>query len=161
MKRGLICWDSSVLIDWILGEKSSHQERIPAIRPVVEYVDSGHYQLVVSTLVYVEVLERAMSPVAMEKFSEFMKNREKIRQIAVDVRVAKKAQEIRNRIHGRSQNKKISTPDAIHIATTIISGATLFHTFDDDLVALSGKDEIEGLAITRCDIPGATLSMSF
>ena len=47
-----------------------------------------------------------------------------------------------------------SSPDAVHIATALVSEAKILHTFDDDLLKLSGKDEVDGLSITACLIPG-------
>ena len=78
-----------------------------------------------------------------------MQNRKQVEVVTIDIRVAQKAQLIRN-----NSRKKLSTPDAVHIATAIVSGAKLFHTFDDGLLQLSGKDEVDGLTITPCDIPG-------
>jgi len=50
-------------------------------------------------------------------------------------------------------------PDAVHIATAIVSGAKIFHTFDEHLLKLNGKDEVEGLTITACDIPGTNMQL--
>ena len=149
MREDLICWDSSVLISWIRGDEGADRNR--AIKTVVENIERGAYKLAVSTLLYVEVLESTMPTGAMEQFKRFMQNRQMIEIIAVDIRVAKKAQAIRNK-----SQKKIKTPDAVHIATAIVSEAKLFHTFDTDLLHLSGKDEVGGLAITACEIPGTT-----
>lgn len=146
MKKDLICWDSSV-ISWIRGDES--QDRIQAMRTVVGSVENGSYKLAVSTLLYVEVLERTTSADAIERFKRFMQNLQMIEIIAVDVRVAEKAQSIRN-----NSQKKIHVPDAVHIATAIVSGAKLFHTFDDSLLQLSRNDEVDGLTITPCDVPG-------
>lgn len=147
MRKELICWDSSVLISWIRGDESP--DRIRAMRAVVESVESGSYKLAVSALLYVEVLESTMPSHAIGQFKKFMQNRQKVEIITVDIRVAEKAQSIRNK-----SQKKIHVPDAVHIATAIVIGAKLFHTFDDGLLQLSGRDEVDGLTITPCDIPG-------
>ena len=147
MRTDLICWDSSVLISWIRGDESP--DRIQAVRAIVQRVENGEYKLAVSTLLYVEVLESTMPGHAREQFKKFMQNRQMVEILAVDIRVAEKAQSIRN-----ISQKKISVPDAVHIATAIVSGAKLFHTFDDGLLQLSGKDEVDGLTITACEIPG-------
>ncbi len=130
MKNDLICWDSSVLIDHIKGDD---KDRIKNIQMVVE---------------------SAMPDGAIEKFRHFMQNREKIEIVAVDIRVAEKAQAIRNR-----SRKSISTPDAIHAATAIVSRAKVFHAFDKSLLSLNGKDVVEGLAITACEISGMSASL--
>ena len=73
----------------------------------------------------------------------------------MDIRVAEKAQAFRNK-----SSRTLTTPDAVHIATAVLSGAKLFHTFDDRLLRLNGDDEVDGLAITACEIPGMNLPLS-
>ena len=152
MKEDLICWDSSVLISWLRGDEDEVRNR--ATRAVVQHIESGAFKLVVSTLLYVEVLESRMPAGAIEQFKKFMQNRQMIEIIAVDIRVAEKAQAIRN-----VSCRNIKTPDAVHIATAILSGAKLFHTFDGRLLRLNGNDEVDGLTITACEIPGTNLSL--
>lgn len=145
MKKGLICWDSSVLISYMRGDEEENRNR--DMNSVVESIEKGFYKLVVSTLLYVEILESKMPGDSIKRFEKFMQNREKIEVVAVDIRVAKKAQVIRN-------STKIKTPDAIHLATAIVSGAKLFHTFDKELLQLSGKGVVESIPITACYISG-------
>ena len=152
MKDDLICWDSSVLISWLRGDEDADRNR--ATRAVVQHVESGTSRLVVSTLLYVEVLESRMPAGAIEQFKKFMQNRRMIEIIAVDIRVAEKAQAIRN-----ISSRNLKTPDAVHIATAILSGAKLFHTFDEGLLRLGGTDDVDGLSITACEIPGMNLPL--
>ena len=147
MTQDVICWDSSVLISLIRGDEDENRNR--SIRFVIEQVEARACKLVVSVLLYVEVLERTMPGHAIEQFNRFMQNREMIEILAVDIRIAQKAQTIRNRSH-----KTISVPDAVHLATAILSGAKVFHTFDKGLLQLHGKNEVEGLAINDCSMPG-------
>ncbi len=151
MRADLICWDSSVLISWLEGD-SAKPERIQSIRAVIRNVETGVCRLAFSTLIYVEVLESKLPDDAIEKFRRFMQNREQVEIIAVDIRVAERSQKIRN-------HTRITTPDAVHIATAIVSGAKFFHTFDEQLLKLSGKSEVDNLAITACHIPGTTASL--
>ena len=148
MKEDVICWDSSVLISWIRGDESA--VRAQAMKTVVEAVESETYRLAVSTLLYAEVLESAMPASAIDQFEKLMQNRAMISIVAVDIRVARKAQMIRDKL--RKKGESVTTPDAVHIATAIVSGAKFFHTFDDRLLQLNGKPEVDGLAITACDI---------
>lgn len=144
MKKELICWDSCVVIAWIKEE----QGRMEAIESVVKNIQSGYYRLIVSWLVYPEVLARSMSTQAIRKFELFMQREEEIDIIPVERLVAQKAQEIRNRT---PENKTImSTTDAIHVATAIVGGANMLHTFDNDLLSLNGKAQVERLTITAC-----------
>lgn len=154
MKEDLICWDSSVLISWLRGDEDAVRNR--ATQAVVQHIKKRSFKLAVSTLLYVEVLESTMPAGAIEQFKKFMRNRQMIEIIAVDIRVAEKAQAIRN-----NSSRTLSTPDAVHMATAIVSGAKLFHTFDNGLLRFSGKDEVEGLTITACEIPGTNLVLPF
>lgn len=58
MKDDLICWDSSVLISWLRGDEDADRNQVT--RAVVQHVESETSRLVVSTLLYVEVLESRM-----------------------------------------------------------------------------------------------------
>ncbi len=155
MSNKLICWDANVLIYFLKGEFLGNKQYI---MDVVNYVEENKYILGFSTLTYVEVLECTMSNETIQKFEKFMKNREKVSIYVVDIVIAKKAQQIRNVIK-ENIGKTISTPDAIHVATAIVNEAETFHTFDDDLLHLSEKQEVEGLSITACHIPGTDRSL--
>ena len=98
-------------------------------------------------------MECKMPEQAIKRFEDFMKDRNLVEVFAVDTRIAKRAQALRNRLN--EKGKKIETPDAIHIATAIISKAKQLHTFDEEILKLNGKDEVEGLVITDCDMQGA------
>ncbi len=148
MKEDLICWDSSVLISWIRDDASA--VRVQAMKTVVEAVESEAYRLAVSALLYAEVLESTMPAPAIGQFEKFMQNRAMVSIVAVDIRVARKAQMIRDTL--RKKDESVTTPDAVHIATAIVSEAKFFHTFDARLLRLNGKPEVEGLAITACAI---------
>ncbi len=153
MREGIICWDSNVMISWIGGDTHGEDRaRMSAMQSTMRCLERGDYKLMVSTILYTEILETTMSAGAIEKFEQMMQKKEMLGTVTVNVSVAKKAQEIRNRI-------KLNTPDAIQVATAIISNAKCFHTFDKQLLQLNGKDEVEGLAITACDIPGMTRSL--
>lgn len=83
MTQNVICWDSSVLISLIRGDEDENRNR--SIRFVIEQVEARSYKLVVSVLLYVEVLERTMPGHAIEQFNRFMQNREMIEILAVDI----------------------------------------------------------------------------
>ena len=135
MKGDLICWDSCVLIDWIKGDEP---DRMPDITSIVQSITNKQYGLAVSALVYVEVLESKMSDGAIDKFERFIQNREEVEIIAVDIHVAKEAQMIRN--HSLKNGKNISTPDAVHLATAIVSGCRLL-----EQSSRSGKERVRRL----------------
>lgn len=151
----LICWDTPVLIDWL--QENGTKNRMRSIKSVMAEIKARKYKLAVSTLAYVEILECKMPEQAIKRFEDFMKNRNLVEVFAVDTRIAKRAQALRNRLNERGRN--IKTPDAIHIATAIVSKAKQLHTFDDGILKLNGKDEVEGLVITACDMQDANRSL--
>ncbi len=155
MKNKIICWDSSVLISHLGGDGDKNLERQPIIESVISMADRGDYKLLISTLLYVEVLDTSIQSQDIDRLDRFMQNRKRVITMAVNFDVAKKAQSIRNQISPR-----LKTPDAIHIATAIVGGASVFHTFDKRLLNLSEKNEVDNLVITPCDIPGASLSLN-
>lgn len=148
MTTHLICWDSAVLIDCIRDDETV-SGRKQEIKTVIDYVENNPLcKWGFSTLVYAEVLESKRTEESVKQFKGFMR-REQVEVIAVSKRVAEKAGKIRDK-----SPVKLSTPDAIHLATAIIVGAKVFHTFDDQLLRLDGKEEVNGLSITACkDLP--------
>lgn len=150
MKSRVICWDTSVMIDYIRGNKSRNPDRLPQIEAVMNSVECGNYKIIVSSLLYVEILGRKNHPRVMETFNQLMKKINLIRDIGVSTNIAKRAQIIRNRF------SQLETPDAIHIATAVISQAIVFHTYDEYLLRLNGRNELDGLKITPCRLPEET-----
>ncbi len=144
MKKEIICWDSSVLISHLGGDRGKNPERKGIISPVVSAIEKGSHELLVSALLYTEILECKMPDRAIIKLDQFLQNESLVTVMAVDIKVAKKAQSIRNK------KLSVKTPDAIHLATAIIGKASVFHTFDGRLLRLSGKSVVERLAITAC-----------
>ena len=151
MKKENICWDTSIFLTHIRGATTEEQER--EIQTVLRLVEQEKFQIIVSTILYAEVLESRMPKNAMGLFDALMKRIGMVRNVAVNLGIAKKAQKIRNRIH------TLKTPDAIHIATAIVGEAIVFHTFDKDLIKLSDKDTVDNLKITPCHISGTTPSL--
>ena len=90
-------------------------------------------------------------------FEDLMK-RNSITRIAVDMRIAKLAKELREYyVAQKSQNndRMLSVPDAIHLATAILYRADEFHTFDEEsrkktvgLIPLSGN--VAGHSLRIC-----------
>ncbi|MDA8014942.1 MAG: PIN domain-containing protein [Gammaproteobacteria bacterium] len=150
MSKKLICWDSSVFIDWLRDEESTNPERLPLIQSVIEKAENGECQLLASALVLVEVLEKATPGGGMGKFENLLGSSRIVRAIPANVFVAQKARKIRNHFY---PDKKISVPDAVHIATAIVSKADVLHTSDDRLLSLNGAPEVDRLAITELIIP--------
>lgn len=154
MKKNTICWDSSVMISYIGGDTAPNDSKqIQATKSVAALIENGDYTLVISTILYTEILYSSMDEHAIKCFDRFLLRKNLIKNVPVSVRIAKKAQEIRNRVK-LNLDRKLKTVDAIHAATAIDSEVSLLHAFDGDLLNLDGKDEVDGLRITPCEIPG-------
>jgi predicted nucleic acid-binding protein len=87
-------------------------------------VNQGRAVVFTSTVAIVEVLACHLTPEQAAKFKGLIGNPD-TPFLSLDTKVAELAHEIRNYYSG-----KISTPDAIYLATAIHYEATAFHTYD-------------------------------
>ena len=99
-----------------------------------------------------EVLECRLTDEAKHLFDGALQRRN-VQLIAQDIRVADLSHEIRN--YYQAKGTKLSSPDAIHLATAILYRANEFHTFDNGgigkslgLLPLSGN--VGGHRLTIC-----------
>ncbi|MEP9348301.1 PIN domain-containing protein [Xanthobacter sp. KR7-225] len=148
-------WDTCLFLAWIKDEQRKTGE-MDGVREVIERFKRREVKLITSTLTTVEVLQSRL-PVGMERlFNDFMK---RITRIGMDTKVAAMAHDIRDHYQRHSSqfgDKKLTTPDSIHLATAIMYRATEFHTFDDGgsgsksigLLGLSGN--VGGHRLTIC-----------
>jgi predicted nucleic acid-binding protein len=132
-----VYWDSVVFIDLI----EQTPGRIERIRPLVESAINDKLIIVTSAFTMAEVVKlknlNLLDEDAERRVTEFFENQYlSIRN--VDRFVAEAARPI-VRKHG------VKPPDAIHLATAILSKVAVLHTFDEPLLKLDGK--IDGLPI--------------
>jgi len=137
-RREVIYWDACVFISWLENKRSANDE----ILHLVEKVESGKAGILVSTLIRLEVLPNKRPLEADQKFSDFLRRKDQVEEVAVDGTVIEAAKEIRVKTN-------MSTPDAIHIATANVHGAQIFYTYDEKLRNLNGASEIRGLEICK------------
>jgi len=142
-KRTSYYWDASVFIAWIKDEKRDPEE-VAGLDAVVGQVDAKRVVLVTSAVILCEVLVGDLDEASTERFSRLF-DRPTIEMYDVTRQVAKRAGEIRQGCR-RSGIKCPRTPDAIHIATASILGATEIHSFDALFLDLNGK-------LPQCPIP--------
>lgn len=141
--RHLIYWDANVFIAWLSDEQRAPAE-MSGIADVAEAADAGKLTILTSVLTRTEVLDCHMPPDARRKLDLVFKRRH-VQLIEVTLRVAERSHEIRNHYH--SKGIKVTTIDALHLATAVLYGADEFHTFDgagrkrrpNDLISLSGS----------------------
>ena len=101
-----------------------------------------------SAIVYSEILEAKHSKQQMKQFQMFLK-RSNVIVVDVTIGMAQKAAEIRGKAAKAKEKRRLKTPDAIVIATALVYGADVLHSFDPHLVNLSGTAIVDGLKITH------------
>jgi len=65
----------------------------------------------------------------------------------VDIRVSQLASQIRD--YYKQSHINLKTPDAIHLASALITKASAFHTFEDGLLRLTGNVAGHNLTISK------------
>ena len=144
-------WDACVYLAWLKKETSKHLSSIEAI---AEENKKRNNIIVTSVITKLEVLDASLTADQERSFGEcFSFGTHELYEL--DAGVALKAREYRsfyfkNPVGG----KKLSVPDAIHLATAFICQSDEFHTFDDggkggiSLLALNGN--VAGNPIKIC-----------
>jgi predicted nucleic acid-binding protein len=129
----LYYWDTCLFLAWLKDEERNTGE-MDGIRDIIQRMKRRDAKVMTSVLTTVEVLA-AKIPVGIDSpFKDLLK---RINRVSMDVRVATLAHDLRN--HYALLGRSIKAPDAIHLATAIHYRADQFHTFDDQLLALSGN----------------------
>lgn len=141
-------WDSTVFIAHIKDEKPPFrsQEETSGLREIVNEIDEDKAILVSSVIVNTEILAGDLTKEQKERYNSIFQ-RPNIVLINVHTNVANKASEIRD--YYRQRNGSIATPDAIHLATALLTVVDIFHTFDDRLLKLDGNVMGENLKIRK------------
>ncbi|XSG82337.1 MAG: type II toxin-antitoxin system VapC family toxin [Methyloligella sp. ZOD6] len=147
-------WDTCLFLAWIQDEARPTGE-MDGVREVIERCKRREVKIITSVLTSVEVLQSKL-PAGMDTlFAGLMK---RITRLSIDAKVASVAHDIRNYYQQRIDQfdgKKLTTPDAIHLATGVLYRVTEFHTFDD---GKSDKKSI-GLINLSGDVGGNNLKI--
>lgn len=132
MQRRL--WDSSVIIGYLVGEKSLAEP----CENIIAMAERGESRIFVSTLAMIEVayLEGYDDQKSEEKIRELF-GREYVVPVAIDVRVAAKAREL---VRKYRSSPTLKPPDAAHLATAIQWEIPVVETTDRDLLRLDGRE---------------------
>lgn len=130
--RLLYYWDTAPLIAWITDEKRTDASEMSGLAEVVEMIERGHAVLMTSVLWRAEVLDLHLTAMQRRRLDASFDGQSVI-ELQIDSRIMDLSSQIRS-FHGASKKKetikKISTPDAIHLASAIHYNASEFHTFD-------------------------------
>src|SRR5690349_11644443 len=106
MSKPNYAWDSTVFIAWLDEEQGAPLGHIAA---VVEEIDEGSANLIVSVTAYSEILEARRSKRKMTQFRRFLQ-RSNVIVVETTVVIAEKVADIRTK--GLREKRKIKTPDA-------------------------------------------------
>lgn len=124
-------WDSATCLAYLLDEAG----RADACQLVLDAAEAGKLELVISTLTIAEVLAlRGKAPIPAERAEAVRRFFRRQYFIVADVTrfIAEQAREL-VWAHG------VKPKDAIHVATVLEAGVPRLDTFDDGLLARSGK----------------------
>jgi predicted nucleic acid-binding protein len=134
-------WDTGVFLAWLCDEVTSP---LADISSVIEEIETKKANLIVSVIVYAEILTAKNGVDVVSKFRGFLR-RSNVDLVDMTLAVAEKAEEIRSRaiLDGR----KIKLPDATIVATAILRHAHVLHALDDGLLSLNEKPIVDGLKI--------------
>ena len=116
--------DSCVFIALAENEEG----RAEHVRELFRSAESGEFRLLVSTIAFAEVL----GVVDLEA----LLNAPFVDLAGADVPTIRRAGELRREMRG--DNRRLSVPDAIHLATALEWGAEKFVTYDEKLLKLNG-----------------------
>ena len=138
----LYYWDSCLFIAWMKDEQRNSGE-MTGVREVIERSRRRDAKIMTSVLTTVEVLEGKIPAGVSTLFHGLMK---RVVRVGMDIKVAQLAHDLRNHFDGKGV--KLKQPDAIHLATAILYRADEFHTFDEQLIAMSG--DVAGHRLKIC-----------
>ena len=114
-------WDTCVFIAWLKDEKRPSGE-MDGVRAVIEGFKKRHFRIFTSVITFTEVTEAKVGAGVINMFEDLFK-RPDLGRINVDPRVAKLARDLRDYYSARPEefnNKTLSVPDSIHLATAIL-----------------------------------------
>ncbi len=146
-------WDTDVFLAWLKGEKG----KVELVDGIVSEVRSGKAIIVTSVMTTTEIFEGNLTEERKKQFKLLMGRRD-VTQVHVDHNISDLARELREYFQ-RKKKKKLSTPDATHLATAAIYKVDEFHTFDEGLLARDG--DIPGYPLKICKPESIQKSFGF
>lgn len=139
MTPEIIYWDTDAFLGWLQNEAG----KVELCAGTLDRAERGEVLIVSSALTIAEVLWRKAAPkITKDKAAILHKffRRSFIRIRGVSRAIAEEAQMV-------VWDHGIKPKDAVHVATAIDAKAAILETFDEDLIARSGK--VGGLTIRR------------
>lgn len=157
-------WDTCIFLAWLKNETTRKPGEMDAIQDCLEKFKRRELSLMTSVMTITEITV-AKIPAGMESLLDEVMQRSNFTRLAVDIRVAKLARDLRNYYLSHDDQyggKTVTVPDALHLATAILYRSTEFHTFDENdspkynslgLLPLSGNVAGHNLIICKPPIP--------
>ncbi|MCH7683380.1 MAG: PIN domain-containing protein [Gemmatimonadetes bacterium] len=145
MAKAKVCWDSTVFIAILTGEERTADD-LQGLNEAIDLVDRRQLTVITSSLVRSEVLDRGSDAGVRERLRDLFR-RPSFMIVEASNAISDKAGDIRDAL--LQSGRRLKTEDATFIATAILHGASALHTFDDDQLALSGLQEVDGLRIAK------------
>ncbi len=129
MKAGktVVYWDSAVWLAWLQNERHWPETVLAGIEDVVLHLESGKVVLITSSIARSEIFQGRLSQEQRSQWTSIMR-RSDVQEVAADSRVNDRASAIRE--YHQARKVKLSTPDAIHLATAVLYKADEFQTMD-------------------------------
>lgn len=155
-------WDTCLFLAWINNETTRKPGEMDGVAGVLDRFRKREVSLITSVITLVEI-SSAKLPAGIGGLVEDVMQRPNFTKLAVDIRVAKLARDLRNHYLDRAAQyggKTLTLPDAMHVATAIIYRVNELHTFDGKdqpkinslgLLPLSG--DVAGHALKICKPP--------
>lgn len=141
-------WDANVLIAYIKGKgkgENRTDEEMEGIYAVIQEVKDNKAVIVTSALTSTEVFAGNLTEEQKQRYNDIYARPSTV-QVDVYPNISKLASEIREHYNNI---KRIRTPDAIHLATAILTEVDCMHAFDgDDLLNLNG--DVKGYNLKIC-----------
>lgn len=158
--REKIYLDSNIIIAFLMGENESDR-KAERIAYCMRRVVTGEIKALSSSEIYAEILEGKCPTGAFEKIKATIFRRRNYEIVGAIPRIHEIAGEIRNRY--AQGGRKITAPDATHLATAIYYEVDAFYTWDDgkkggaSLLSLDGNVTVYGLHICKPPLPKQTV----
>lgn len=157
-------WDTCLFLAWLKNEITRKAGEMDAIASMIDRFNKRQISLMTSVITITEI-SSAKLPAGTEGLLEDVMQRSNFTRLAVDIRVAKLARDIRNWYLAREEQyggSTVTVPDSLHLATAVLYRAREFQTFDGNdspkykalgLLPLSGNVGGHPLVITKPPIP--------
>lgn len=120
-----ICVDTAPFIYYI----EKHTTYFNLTKAIFEYVSQGKLDIITASLTLTEVLMKPIQAKNMRlqrEYRDLLLNTANVSTIAIDTIIATKAAELR-------ATYNLKTPDALHVASAIVSGCDAFLTNDNGI----------------------------